>query len=1520
MKPHLLFTRLAVVLVYLVTLLNAPPQAGAQPAATPYTSPPAAVLAADPGTVTFMRDLFGSGQIAPDDTWLIGGGYLYWAQCKAATPRSVARSTETQANPGRTGYLRRWPIRGGAVTTLSNEAFCQAETNSWVADDSGLYYWQEGFIYRRSLASALTPVAVVDSGVYGLSGPMAIDGGSLFYILGNNYIYRTPKAQTNVPDDPRYDETAALVDGGAGATGLIVNGGVLNWFGGGRVRSVAKTCTYPDPCAISNLAIEPGAYLSNASISTFSFSVGINPIWVSGPLESNSGLTFAGNALRGYSCQFNLAGYQCSAGTTYTAPNRIDGFGTNRVSAIGPTASDGKYLFWIENLKICDVGQFGNVCRVSNVGRLMKYHIGGTPFGSDDPFDTPQPIATQNSSGVFSINGTPPVGVGDGWVYFDTSNGLSRIRADAPPISWDLAFNTWEVTQGIQNLSNDVPLVANKPTYVRVYGSKVNGPSALGVEAILSGTAANGTPLGVLRSLNGPQNFTTNNGTPNRAATSGGWLFQLPDAWTNTGVTKLSLQVDPRGVWNDLNRSNNNTSNQPFTFTHKAPVCIVTIPVRTHGPVADNNSPNLFFARDMLKRLWPVSDVWLFHQDDDIAKLKLRFGIPPWEYVPYSIPDNTTRMLTSLTERDLFSDDPDQCDDANARTHYVGIVSPQTNTGDDNPDFGTNGSGRVGYDQAWVKLPADGYAAGDWKAVRAGTLAHELGHNYDRKHVNCGGPDDPDGGYPYKDADGQSCTIDNRDQAQPTTYFGFNPVNQSPIKPTDAIDLLAYGRNRWISDYTFRSLFNGISGVALTATTRSAALRATRAPRLAAATDVVLVTGAISSTIGQGELNYGWVYPTAALSRKMIGKWQTYAAPAAAQSRTQAAGAYHLRLLDAGGTVLDDRAVTLVESDLHGDQTAAIDQHAVQTFALTFPAPAGQVARMELLQNSTLLASLAPGSAAPTVSIISPAGGETIDTSMTLSWRASDADASDRLLFSVQYSPDNGQHWRALLSGFPNRSGTDIVTLNLGDLSGIPASTTGGLIRVAASDGYNTTIAVSQPFTVVNRAPAPHIDAPDSTPLPAGRTIVLQGSATDVEDGGLSGAALRWAIDGTVLGNGQAQTVEGLAPGSHSLTLTARDAAGKEATATQTLVVAPLAIPKTAAPAFDGDCNDDAYTNAARTPLAPYADGTQAFVTLVHTDDALYACFSGMKRTAAGSPGTLAVVRVDGDHGRRTVPGANDHIFYTDEAGVLATFNGNDTGYVRGSGGAGAQISANSASWNAELRIDAGAIGGMDHVIGLGVEQALVNSNTDRYAWPRGNGASNPSSWGTASLGDVVQISTVTPANVTVGAGDALITIDGTGFAAGATAQLNGTALATTVVSATQVQATIPAVNLAAAGTLALTVANPGLEAAPSNALAFNVVNPLPQISQATLAGKTLTVNGNSFAAGATVQFNGNDYPAVESGTQLSITIRDADLAGSADATVTVFNPGPGGGVSNVVILGARSGSSILYLPLAFHK
>ena len=1505
MKASIPFARLALVFVYLAALLGAPQQAAAQPAPV-VSSALSAVLAAVPGEVTFMRDLFGAGQIATGDKWLIGGGYLYWAQCQAFVPRRVNQSVEPQANAGRKGYLRRWPIHGGAIATLSNEGFCESETSSWAADESGLYYGDSTNILRRSTSSPFTVETIAASAMPNsriiLNNGTTIWRDYIFW-LANNTLYSANKFTLR--------QLAAPEPLGANAHSLaFANDSNFYWFADGVLYRAAKACLAfgGGACSKEVVAGENGDNVTDAKLSSRISSSSTFPLWTSG------------TSIRGIGCSFGRTGYNCAPGNSYTSALNNN---------VGNLATDGEFLFWVENrADVCSGGIFG--CDYGDNGRLMKWSLSQLDsIINPGQFDTPQQIACKQCYANYTINGSPSaVAVADGWVYFNTSNGLSRIRADAPPISWDLAFKGWEITQGIQNLNNDVPLVANKPTYVRVYGNKSSGPNALSVEGILRGTTINGAVLGSLRSLNSGQNFTANNAMPNRAATDGGWLFQLPESWTNAGVTKLSFQIDPRGAWNDPNPGNNTAPLQAFTFTRKAPVCAVFVPVRTIAPRASTNAPNFWQMIERFKTLWPVSDVWVFQQDEDIAELEIKWGgpfdlIPYPGYGPYELDEGGSlfngiisdkdKVIISLIERDVFSDDPDTCDDANGRTHYVGMVHPDAPTG--------TSSGFANYVRAasWVKFPphdARGEASKFTLPGAGGTMAQELSHNYngifgDRwKHVNCNGPDGVNPNYPY-----DPCKLDNRAYTDPATYFGFDPLTSTPIAPDMASDYMSYGDNNWVSDYSWRGMFGEVKTRVRAAQQMARTPGALSVVNLRAAEDAVFVTGVITASTQLADLNNAWRMPKTEMTANVLRKWQDFAVTTQRVQRTttQNEAQYQLRLLDATNATLGEYFVTAT-SGTHGIVADTL------SFAASFPAPAGQVARLELRDGDKLLGSLNAGGALPTVNIISPAGGEAVDDALTLSWRASDADPTDRLLFSVQYSPDNGQHWRALLTNFPNRSGSDTVTLSLAGLNGIPASTTGGLIRVIASDGYNTTIAVSQPFTVANRAPTPHIDAPGSAPLPAGQTIILSGSASDVEDGGLSGAALGWALDGAEIGNGQSQIIEGLAPGIHTLTLTARDAAGKAATATQTITVAPLAIPKTAAPMFDGDCNDNAYTNAARVSLAPYADGTQAFVALARTDDALYACFSGMKRTAAGSPGTLAVVRINTDYGRRSVPGVGDRVFYTDEAGVVSRFDGDGTGYVAGSGGAGAQISANSTIWNVEMRIDVGSVGGMNHVVGLGVEQALVSSSSDRYAWPQGDGASNPSSWGAASLGDVPQISNVTPASVPVGAGGMVVTIDGSSFVAGATVKFNSAALATTVVSGTQVQATIPATNLAAAGMFNLTVVNPGLEAAPSNGLPFSVANPLPQISQVALAGKTLTVSGSNFAAGATIQFNGSNYPATGNTMRLSITLSAADVIGNANASITVFNPGPGGGVSNVVTLGAGSGFNTLYLPLAFGR
>lgn len=67
------------------------------------------------------------------------------------------------------------------------------------------------------------------------------------------------------------------------------------------------------------------------------------------------------------------------------------------------------------------------------------------------------------------------------------------------------------------------------------------------------------------------------------------------------------------------------------------------------------------------------------------------------------------------------------------------------------------------------------------------------------------------------------------------------------------------------------------------------------------------------------------------------------------------------------------------------------------------------------------------------------------------------------------------------------------------------------------------------------------------------------------------------------------------------------------------------------------------------------------------------------------------------------------------------------------------------------------------------------------------------------------------------------LTVNGTGFVSGASVKWNSAALATTFVSSSQVTATVPASDIATAGTAAVTVANPAPGGGVSNVMYFNV-------------------------------------------------------------------------------------------------
>ncbi|NJO13636.1 MAG: hypothetical protein HC872_09430 [Gammaproteobacteria bacterium] len=166
------------------------------------------------------------------------------------------------------------------------------------------------------------------------------------------------------------------------------------------------------------------------------------------------------------------------------------------------------------------------------------------------------------------------------------------------------------------------------------------------------------------------------------------------------------------------------------------------------------------------------------------------------------------------------------------------------------------------------------------------------------------------------------------------------------------------------------------------------------------------------------------------------------------------------------------------------------------------------------------------------------------------------------------------------------------------------------------------------------------------------------------------------------------------------------------------------------------------------------------------------------------------------------------------------------------------------------------------------------------------------------------------PTAATAGGAAFTLTVNGSNFASTAVVRWNGANRTTTFVSASQLTATIPAGDIAAAGTASVTVFNPAPGGGTSNAQTFTVNaanNPVPGltgISPASAiaggAGFTLTVNGSNYVNGAsTVRWNGaNRTTTFVSATQLTAAITSADIAAAGTATVTVFNAAPGGGTS----------------------
>ena len=184
----------------------------------------------------------------------------------------------------------------------------------------------------------------------------------------------------------------------------------------------------------------------------------------------------------------------------------------------------------------------------------------------------------------------------------------------------------------------------------------------------------------------------------------------------------------------------------------------------------------------------------------------------------------------------------------------------------------------------------------------------------------------------------------------------------------------------------------------------------------------------------------------------------------------------------------------------------------------------------------------------------------------------------------------------------------------------------------------------------------------------------------------------------------------------------------------------------------------------------------------------------------------------------------------------------------------------------------------------------------------------------------------LSPSSVVVGSPSLQLTVFGTNFLTGSVVRWNGADRATTFISPTELQASVPASDLTTTGNRTITVFNPAPGGGTSNGQSFSVVsggsgNPVPVISQLSPLAQppggsafTLTVTGSGFATASVVRWNGQARPTTfVSSAELRASIAGSNIAAAGLATITVDTPAPGGGTTSPLTFFVQDGSTAFF-------
>jgi hypothetical protein len=185
-----------------------------------------------------------------------------------------------------------------------------------------------------------------------------------------------------------------------------------------------------------------------------------------------------------------------------------------------------------------------------------------------------------------------------------------------------------------------------------------------------------------------------------------------------------------------------------------------------------------------------------------------------------------------------------------------------------------------------------------------------------------------------------------------------------------------------------------------------------------------------------------------------------------------------------------------------------------------------------------------PNNQAPTVSITAPANNATVFQGTSLTFTGTGTDAEDGALTGTALT------WSSSRDG----------ALGTGNSLSLTTLTAGAhvITLVGRDSGGNTgTATITVQVLPMNTAPMVTITAPaNNSTSAAGTPVTFTATATDVEDGALTGTSVRWTSNvAGVLGTGTSLTTSSLAQGAHTITVSATDSGGRSASASISITI-----------------------------------------------------------------------------------------------------------------------------------------------------------------------------------------------------------------------------------------------------------------------------------------------------------------------------------------------------------------------------